>query len=60
MSIRHTGRHSIVTSPDYRAHRRVTMILSAIVVSLFLIVALVADLVYLNETGTSLIPGLGL
>ncbi|MFT3898755.1 MAG: hypothetical protein QM728_00700 [Gordonia sp. (in: high G+C Gram-positive bacteria)] len=60
MSIRHTGRHSIVTTAPYRAHRRVTAMLTAIVASLFLIVALVADLVYLNETGTSLIPGLGL
>lgn len=60
MSIRHTGKHSIVMTPSYRNHHRVTMILSTIVVSLSTIVAVVANMVYLNETGVSLIPGLGL
>jgi hypothetical protein len=60
MSVRHTGKHSIVVTPTYRVHRRVTVMLSAIVLSLVTIVALVANMVYLNQTGASLIPGLGM
>ncbi len=60
MSIRHTGKHRIVATPSYRAHHRVTLMLSAIVVSLAMIVVTVANLVYLNQTGANLIPGLGL
>ncbi|GED96405.1 hypothetical protein [Gordonia crocea] len=59
MSVRHTGKHRIVVAPAYRVHRRTTMMLSAIVVTLFTIVMLIANLVYFNETGTSIIPGLG-
>ena len=58
MTIRHTGKHSIVTTPTYRAHRRVTWILSSIVVSLALIVVAMADLVYTTQTGASLTGGL--
>ena len=57
MTIRH--RQSIVAAPAYRVHRRVTWILSAIVVSLAMIVVAVANMVYFTETGASLIPGLG-
>jgi len=59
MTIRHTGKHSIVTPPAQRVHRRVTVILSAIVVSLFLIVTAFANMLYVDATGASLIPGLG-
>ncbi|GAB08177.1 hypothetical protein GOARA_004_00170 [Gordonia araii NBRC 100433] len=60
MSIRHTGKHSIVATPSYRVHRRTTVILSAIVVNLSLIVMIVANQVYFNETGGTLIPGISL
>ena len=49
-----------MVTPTYRVHRRVTVMLSAIVLSLVTIVALVANMVYLNQTGASLIPGLGM
>lgn len=58
MTIRHTGKHRIVATPTYRAHRRVTWILSAIVVSLGMIVIAMADLVYATHTGSSLAGGL--
>jgi hypothetical protein len=58
MTIRHTGKHRIVMTPTYRAHRRVTWILSAIVVSLALIVVAMADLAYTTQTGASLTGGL--
>ncbi len=59
MSIRHTGKHRIVAAPAYRVHRRVTWILSAIVVSLGMIVISMANMVYFTQTGASVIPGLG-
>ena len=58
MTIRHTGKHRIVAAPAYRVHRRVTWILSSIVVSLALIVVAMADLVYTTQTGASLTGGL--
>ena len=58
MTIRHTGKHSIVTTPIYRAHRRVTWILSSIVVSLALIVVAMADLVWQStQTGAKPLTG---